>query len=81
MRPWGVTNHHSRLIIPDTRVTDDRSFTLPIALRSISVGSLGAVDYGALQAGITVSSLPCIVVFVLLQKYYVNGLVNGALKG
>ena len=26
MRPWGVTNHHSRLIIPDTRVTDDRSF-------------------------------------------------------
>jgi maleate isomerase len=26
MRPRGVTNHHSRLIIPDTRVTDDRSF-------------------------------------------------------
>ena len=26
MRPWGVTNHHSRLIIPDSRVTDDRSF-------------------------------------------------------
>ena len=26
MRPRGVTNHHSRLIIPDLRVTDDRSF-------------------------------------------------------
>lgn len=26
MRPWGVTNHHSRLIIPDSKVTDDRSF-------------------------------------------------------
>jgi len=26
MRPWGVTNHHSRLIIPDSRVTDDASF-------------------------------------------------------
>jgi maleate isomerase len=26
MRPWGVTNHHSRLVIPDTRVTDDKSF-------------------------------------------------------
>jgi maleate isomerase len=26
MRPLGVTNHHSRLIIPDTRVTDDKSF-------------------------------------------------------
>lgn len=26
MRPLGITNHHSRLIIPDTRVTDDASF-------------------------------------------------------
>jgi len=26
MRPWGVTHHHSRLVIPDSRVTDDRSF-------------------------------------------------------
>ena len=26
MKPWGVTHHHSRLIIPDTRVTDDRTF-------------------------------------------------------
>lgn len=26
MRPPGVTNHFSRLTIPDTRVTDDRSF-------------------------------------------------------
>jgi maleate isomerase len=26
MRPWGVTNHHSRLIIPDTKVSDDATF-------------------------------------------------------
>jgi maleate isomerase len=26
MRPWGITHHHSRLIIPDSRVTDDASF-------------------------------------------------------
>ena len=26
MRPWGVTHHHSRLIIPDSKVTDDKSF-------------------------------------------------------
>ena len=26
LRPRGVTNHHSRLVIPDTRVTDDASF-------------------------------------------------------
>jgi maleate isomerase len=26
MRPWGVTHHHSRLVIPDRPVTDDASF-------------------------------------------------------
>ena len=26
MRPRGVTNHHSRLVIPDSKVTDDASF-------------------------------------------------------
>ena len=28
MRPWGVTHHHSRLVIPDSRVSDDASFML-----------------------------------------------------
>ena len=26
MRPWGITHHHSRLVIPNSRVTDDASF-------------------------------------------------------
>ena len=26
MRPWGVTHHHSRLVIPDSPVRDDASF-------------------------------------------------------
>jgi maleate isomerase len=26
MRPWGITHHHSRLIIPDSKVTDDATF-------------------------------------------------------
>jgi maleate isomerase len=26
MRPWGVTHHHSRLVIADSRVSDDASF-------------------------------------------------------
>jgi maleate isomerase len=26
MRPWGITHHHSRLVIPDSRVADDASF-------------------------------------------------------
>jgi maleate isomerase len=42
MRPQGVTNHHSRLIIPDTRVTDDRSFM--VMLNNIRAALFPAVE-------------------------------------
>jgi maleate isomerase len=44
MRPWGVTNHHSRLIIPDSRVTDDASFMAMMdGIRDALVPALEAV--------------------------------------
>ena len=33
-----------------------------------------------LQAGITISMIPCIGVYLLLQRYYVSGLLTGAVK-
>jgi maleate isomerase len=44
MRPWGVTNHHSRLIISDSRVTDDASFMVMMdGIRSALVPALKSV--------------------------------------
>lgn len=39
-----------------------------------------ATDWGMLQAGMTISIVPCIVIYLLLQKYYVSGLLSGAVK-
>jgi multiple sugar transport system permease protein len=33
-----------------------------------------------LQAGVTVAIIPCVVVYLLLQRYYVSGLLTGAVK-
>lgn len=55
-------------------------FTLPIMLVNVSSGIYGIVDWGALQAGIAVTMLPCLVLFLLLQRYYVRGLTTGAVK-
>ena len=41
----------------------------------------GVVDYGATEAGVVVLALPCIVLFLLLQRHYVRGFMSGALKG
>jgi multiple sugar transport system permease protein len=57
------------------------AFTLPPILASArSVSSLGGTDWGMLQAGVTVSIIPCVAVYLLLQKYYVSGLISGAVK-
>ena len=58
----------------------ETSFTVPIMLVSVRTGRLGSVDWGALQAGVILSILPCILIYVLLQKYYVSGFLNGAVK-
>ncbi|CAN5477272.1 igiC [soil metagenome] len=42
MRPYGVTNHFSRIAIPDTKVTDDDSFM--VMLQSIRDSTFDAVD-------------------------------------
>jgi multiple sugar transport system permease protein len=57
------------------------SFTLPLILATnLSTTSLGGTDWGVLQAGVTISIIPCVLFYVLLQRYYVAGLTSGAVK-
>ncbi|MEO6711830.1 MAG: carbohydrate ABC transporter permease [Mycobacteriales bacterium] len=57
------------------------SFTLPIILAAARTQtSLGGTDWGLLQAGVTISIVPCVAVYLLLQRYYVSGLLSGAVK-
>jgi len=62
-------------------LTNDSLFTLPVALSNVETGTYGAVNYGLLLAGAVIAMIPCVVVYVALQRYYVRGLVSGALKG
>lgn len=59
----------------------DATYTLPLILAAArSVTSLGSTDWGMLQAGVTIAVIPCVMVYLLLQKYYVSGLYSGAVK-
>jgi multiple sugar transport system permease protein len=62
-------------------LTNDSLFTLPVALSNVETGTYGAVNYGLLLAGAVIAMIPCIAVYVALQRYYVRGLLSGALKG
>ena len=67
-------------------MTDDSKYTMPIMLSSVRTlqghasGDMGTVDWGALQAGVTVNIIPCLVLFVILQRYYIRGLMGGSVK-
>jgi multiple sugar transport system permease protein len=58
----------------------ETSFTVPVMVTSVRTGQQSSVDWGALQAGVIISMIPCIAIYILLQKYYVSGLLNGAVK-
>lgn len=61
-------------------MSDKQNYTLPIMMASVRSGRFGTIDWGALQAGVTVMMLPCLVLFLLLQRYYIRGLTAGAVK-
>ncbi len=61
-------------------MSDQDKFTLPVFLTLVRSGIYGTVDWGALQAGVIVAIFPCLVVFLLLQRYYINGLIGGAVN-
>lgn len=61
-------------------MSEEDKFTLPILLSNSRSGHFGLTDWGALQAGVIVSILPCIILFVIIQRYYLQGLTSGAVK-
>jgi multiple sugar transport system permease protein len=60
-------------------LSDERLFTLPVALANL----LGehAQDAEVMMAGSVVTILPVVVLFLVLQRYYLEGVVGGSVKG
>ena len=61
-------------------LTDQDSYTLPVLIVAVRSGRYGSIDWGAVQSGVTVMMIPCVILFLLLQRYYVRGLTAGAVK-
>ncbi len=71
----------NEFLAPLIFLTDNNKYTMPVMLVNAISGTFGTVDWGLLQAGIVLTMLPCIVLFLVLQCYYVSGLVTGAVRG
>ncbi|WP_042576152.1 carbohydrate ABC transporter permease [Rhodococcus sp. MEB064] len=60
-------------------ISSQEKFTLPVGL-SYTIGSYN-VDFGVLAAGGLIAAVPVVLVFAVIQKYLVQGLSAGAVKG
>ncbi|WP_189245817.1 carbohydrate ABC transporter permease [Streptosporangium pseudovulgare] len=60
-------------------VNEQEKFTVPVGL-AYSLGEF-SVDFGALAAGGVVAAVPVVLVFAVIQRYLVQGMSAGAVKG
>ena len=68
-------------IAPLILINDSSRITLPLAVANLRGQTMGVIDYGVTEAGVVVLALPCIVLFLILQRHYVRGFMSGAFKG
>ncbi len=59
-------------------LTDDDMYTLPVALANLS--GEHAQDTELMMAGAVLTVLPVMLLFMALQRYYIAGLMNGAVR-
>ena len=54
--------------------------TIPIAVQYL-LGGYGSIDMGAMMAMLVLSIIPIVIFYLLAQKYIIEGVVAGAVKG
>ena len=64
-----------------TLVLDIKKYkTIPMAIQYFR-GSYGSVNMGAMMASIMIDIIPIIIMYLICQKYIIEGVVAGAVKG
>jgi ABC-type glycerol-3-phosphate transport system permease component len=66
-------------IWPLVVLTEDRMFTVSLGLPTL-VSPYGQ-EYGAVMAGSFLSTLPIMILFLIMQRRFIEGITRGALKG
>lgn len=62
-------------LLPMVLLTVDNMKTIPVTLASL-VGGGQNINFGLLMAGSTVTTLPILLIFLILQKYLIAGFMR-----
>jgi multiple sugar transport system permease protein len=76
---WTFLSTWNDFMWPLIVLSDDSMFTLPVALANLSGERVQ--DTELMMAGAVLTTLPVMLVFIFLQRYYVEGITMGSVKG
>ena len=60
-------------------ITSSKSMVLPVGLASLEFGDVAC--WSQIMGGCMVASLPLLMLYIFLQRFFVEGLTAGAVKG
>lgn len=67
-------------LLPSLILDKTKYKTVPIAIQYLK-GGYGSVDMGAMMAMLVLAILPIVIFYLICQKYIIEGVVAGAVKG
>jgi arabinogalactan oligomer / maltooligosaccharide transport system permease protein len=71
----------NEFLLANIFLTDPEAKTLAVGLFGLMVGGEREANFGLFCAGSLLTAIPTVAVFYFLQRYIVNGLTSGAVKG
>lgn len=69
----------SEFLWPSIALTDEKMFTLPVGINNLQ--GIFSANWRYIAAGSIISIIPIIIFFLSLQRYFVSGQNEGAVKG
>jgi ABC-type glycerol-3-phosphate transport system permease component len=73
-------NNWNSFTMPLVLLQSQENFTLPLKLAMLSSGSV-AVPWSQILAANLLTILPVVILFIGLQRYFIKGIMDGAVKG
>jgi arabinogalactan oligomer/maltooligosaccharide transport system permease protein len=69
---------YSEYVLGNVLMTKQQNYTVAVGLRTFVEGRFGA-NWPVFTAGAVLSSIPALILFYLIQDWFVSGLVTGAM--
>lgn len=77
---FNVLGQWNQYLLPLVLMTDQSKYTIAQGVKNLAVSQGYRGDWGALFAGLVLSMLPVLVVYVLFQRQVQSGMTAGAIK-